>query len=600
MLDKIETITPNNYRSHTCGELSATEVGQQVRLSGWVHTRRDHGGLIFIDLRDKWGVTQLTFDPGKHQEAWKLAEQLRSEYVISIQGLVRERPSAMINDKLATGAVEVEVEALEVQSAAATPPFPIASDTEVNEELRLQYRFLDLRHPRRQHIMRTRDDFITHIRSYMRARAFTEVQTPLLANSSPEGARDYLVPSRTHPGEFYALPQSPQQFKQLLMVGGLDRYFQIAPCLRDEDPRADRHAGAFYQLDLEMSYVTQEDVFALVEPLMVELTQTFSTKQIVTTPFPRITWREAVGKYGSDKPDIRYDLFISDVSELVRQCEFKVFTDVLSDAGVVLALHVPGGATFSRSQIEELTEVAAIHGGKGLAYLNYRDEIVSPILKYLGETTGRAIMEQVGGKPGDAVFFAVGQWESAAKILGAVRVAAAQKLSLVDNTKAAWVWVTDFPMYERDAVTGKIDFSHNPFSMPQGGLDALNVADPLTILGQQYDLVLNGLEVSSGAIRNHRPDIMYRAFELAGYSKEAVDAKFGGMIRALGYGAPPHGGAAPGLDRLLMLLLDEPNIREMYAFPLDSKARDVMMHAPSLVSPAQLAELHLTITNNND
>jgi len=594
MTQNTSPIISNEYRTHTCGELEKSQVGETVRLSGWVATRRDHGGLIFIDLRDKWGITQVTFDPSENQEAWKIAEGVRSEYVVRVDGVVHARPDSMVNDKLSTGAIEIVASAVEVLNASKTPPFEIGSEVEINEELRLKYRFLDLRHPRRQEVLRIRAEFIAHIRSYMESRNFTEVQTPILTSSSPEGARDYLVPSRLHPGEFYALPQAPQQFKQLLMVSGLDRYFQVAPAFRDEDPRMDRHTGAFYQLDLEMSYVTQEDIWALVEPLMIELTETFTNRTVVQKPFPRITWHEAMSKYGSDKPDLRYELFISDVTAVVDGSGFKVFAEAIENKSVVLALHVPGGAEFSRSDIDELTEVAGIHGAKGLAYIMHKDELSSPIIKHLGEDIAAAVMSEVSAAKGDAVFFAAAPWEQAAKILGAVRVKAADKLKLADEGQAAWAWITDFPMYEYNEALGKIDFSHNPFSMPQGGLEALDTADPTTILGYQYDIVLNGFEISSGAIRNHRPDIMYKAFEIAGYTREEVDARFGGMIRAFEYGAPPHGGFAPGIDRLLFVLLGETNIREVYAFPKDSKGRDLMMGAPSPVRPDQLVDLHIS------
>ena len=587
-------IAINQYRTHTCGQLTVDSASAEVRLSGWVHSRRDHGGLIFIDLRDKWGITQLTFDPAKNRRAFDLADKLRSEHVVTAAGTVVTRPAKMINKKLATGEIEVEVSKLTVLSTSKTPPFEVAKDTDTNEELRLTYRYLDLRHPRLQRMLKVRDQFIRHVRHYFNQQGFTEVQTPILANSSPEGARDFLVPSRLSPGSFYALPQAPQQYKQLLMVGGLDRYFQIAPCFRDEDPRADRHAGTFYQIDLEMSFVEQEDIFKVVEPLMVELTNEFSDKKISEQPFPRIPWREAIMKYGSDKPDLRYDLFITDVSQEVSGSNFKVFNEVLEDKGQVMALHVPGGADFSRKDIEKLTEQAKIHGANGLAYLIVKDELVSPIIKHLGEDVAQAIVKEVGANKGDAIFFAADAWEKAAKVLGAVRVAAAATLKLADDTKAAWVWITDFPMYELND-EGKIDFSHNPFSMPQGGLAALQADDPTTILGWQYDLALNGFEISSGAIRNHQPDIMYRAFALAGYSKAQVDAKFGGMITAFEYGAPPHGGFAPGLDRLLMILLDQPNIREIYAFPKDSQGKDLMMNSPAPVSEQQLKDLHLSI-----
>lgn len=600
---KTKQISVNQYRTHTCGELTAANDGETVTLSGWVHSRRDHGGLIFIDLRDKWGITQLTFDPANHKETHAIADALRSEYVISVSGQVANRPTKMINSNLPTGEIEVSVNEIETLNTSKTPPFEVARDNEINEELRLKYRFIDLRHPRMQSMLQQRDKFIRHIRHYMSGQGFTDVQTPILANSSPEGARDYLVPSRLYPGKFYALPQAPQQFKQLLMVSGLDRYFQIAPCFRDEDPRADRHAGDFYQLDMEMSFVKQEDIFAVIEPLMIELTENFSQKEIITQPFPRITWHEAMEKYGTDKPDLRFKFYIHNISHLVQGTKFKVFQNALDlsgtgmNAGRVHALHVPSGATLTRKNLEKITDLAKQHGAQGLAYILIKDEITSPLLKHLGEDTVKTIIKHLDAKKNDAIFFAADSYTNVAKVLGVIRTETAKLLGAVDSSQAAWVWVTDFPMYEYNEEADKIDFSHNPFSMPQGGLADLNSQDPTTILGYQYDLVLNGFEISSGAIRNHRPDIMYKAFEIAGYSSDQVDEKFGGMIRAFEYGAPPHGGMAPGLDRLLYILLDFTNIRDIYAFPKDGKARDLMMDSPSAVNQSQLQDLHLKIND---
>lgn len=595
MLDKNGAISVNSYRTHTCGQLRIDHTGAAVRLSGWVKARRDHGGLIFLDLGDKWGITQLTANPKKSKEVWKVADTIRNEAVVRVEGTVVKRPSDMINVTIATGEVEVEVTEIEILSVSKALPFDIDKSEGVNEELRLAYRFLDLRSERLQRILKLRDEVIAHVRSYMRGHGFTEVQTPILANSSPEGARDFLVPSRLHPGTFYALPQAPQQFKQLLMVGGLDRYFQIAPCFRDEDPRADRHSGDFYQIDLEMSFIEQEDVFDVVEPLMVELTETFTDKKIAEKPFPRVSWRDAMTQYGTDKPDIRFNLPINAVTNIVTSCAFKVFNSAIDAGGVVHALRVEGGATFSRSDIDELENLTKRMGGKGLAYIVVKDTLVSPIIKHLGMRISKAVVQAVGAKPGDIVFFAADSWKKVCSVLGAVRIACAEKLSLCDDRKAAWVWVIDFPMYERNEETGAIEFSHNPFSMPQGGLQALNTSEPTSILGYQYDLALNGYEISSGAIRNHRPDIMYRAFELAGYSKEDVDKKFGGMIKAFEYGAPPHGGFAPGIDRLLMVLFDLKNIRDVYAFPKNGKGQDVMMGSPSPVDQKQLKELSIKL-----
>ncbi len=588
-------ISVNQYRTHTNNELSKKNVGERARLSGWVQNKRDHGNLVFIDLRDKWGITQLAFNPSKDKESWQKISGIKSEYVITVEGIVAERPIDMVNDKVKTGEIELLVDNLEIISTSKTPPFLIETSTNVNEELRLKYRFLDLRHPRLQKMMRRRDELTTYVRQYMKDNQFTEVQTPILANSSPEGARDFLIPSRLYPGKFYALPQAPQQFKQLLMIGGLDRYFQIAPCFRDEDPRQDRHSGDFYQIDMEMSFVEQEDVFAVIEPLMTNLTKKFSDKKIQSQPFPRISWHEAISKYGSDKPDLRYGLEIVDISKQIKGCEFKQFADVLEKGGFVQALRVENGASFSRSDIEELTNEAKTHNASGLAYILIKDKPSSPIIKYLGEDLTNLIIKRLEAHKGNAIFFVADKWQTACQALGAVRKLIAKKQNLADQDLASWCWITDFPMYEYNEQEGKIDFSHNPFSMPQGGLEGLEAEDPTTILGYQYDLTLNGYEISSGAIRNHRPDIMYKAFSIAGFTKEEVDKKFGAMIRAFNYGAPPHGGMAPGIDRLLMVLWNEPNIREIYAFPKNGKAQDVMMGSPSEASNRQLKDLHIKI-----
>jgi aspartyl-tRNA synthetase len=604
-------------RTHTCGELTKDNNGSEVILCGWVHRRRDHGGLIFVDLRDRYGFTQIVFDPKEcPKEIFGEAERIRPEWVLKVTGKVRLRVEGAAREDNPTGAIEVLASAIQVFSEAKTPPFeidrpspaaaglrPASQGGEINEELRLQYRFLDLRRAHMQEMLQKRHRFIAHIRAYMSEQGFTEVQTPILANSSPEGARDYLVPSRLHRGQFYALPQAPQQFKQLLMVAGLDRYFQIAPCFRDEDPRADRHPGEFYQLDLEMSFVEQEDVFSVVEPLMIELAEQHGDKKVLHKPFPRIPWKQIMTRYGSDKPDLRFDFEIRPITDLVRGCGFKVFADAAASDGVVHALCIPGGGDISRKDIDELTELAKVHHAKGLAYIVVKDpstssgqvELQSPIVKFLGDDLAQKIVQEVGAKPGDIIFFGADTWLTVCTSLGAVRDAMGRRLGLKDSSKAAWGWVTDFPMYEWNEQEKKIDFSHNPFSMPQGGMDALNSKDPLDILGYQYDLFCNGFEISSGAIRNYRPDIMYRAFDIAGYTKKEVDAKFGGMIRAFQYGAPPHGGFAPGIDRLMMVLWEYPSIRDIYAFPKNGKAQDVMMGAPSTVSDKQLEELGITV-----
>jgi aspartyl-tRNA synthetase len=590
-----------SLRTHACGTLRENNVGEEVSLAGWVNTRRDHGGVIFIDLRDRTGIVQLTFRQESNEEIFSLADKLRDEFVIKISGNVVVRPSEMINTKIPTGTIEIEVKKAEILSTCENLPFEISSETGTNEEIRLKYRFLDLRHQRLQELLKRKDDLITHIRQYMRKNDFMEVQTPILTNSSPEGARDFLVPSRIYPGKFYALPQAPQQFKQLLMVAGFDRYFQIAPCFRDEDPRADRHPGEFYQLDMEMSFVEQEDIFQMIEPLLIELTNNFSDKEIISTPFPRISWLDAINTYGIDKPDLRYELKITDVTENVKNTEFKVFADVLKTGGVIKMLHVAGGAKFSRSEIDGLTEKAKATGANGLAYILIKEgKPVSPITQYLGEEKVNELIKKVDAKDGDALFFGAGDWLKTCVSLGQVRIAAADLLGLKDNKKAAWCYIVDFPMYDFNKEENKIDFSHNPFSMPQGGIKALLEKDPLDILAYQYDFVLNGYEISSGAIRNHDPKTMYKAFEIAGYTREEVDKKFGGMISAFKFGAPPHGGCAPGIDRLMMVLWDMNSIRDIYAFPKNGRAQDVMMNAPSTVSEKQLKELHISITKTKE
>ncbi|MBU4141804.1 aspartate--tRNA ligase, partial [Patescibacteria group bacterium] len=554
-------------RTHTCGELNKKQAGKTVELAGWVHRRRDHGGIIFIDLRDHYGLTQLTFDPDVDKKTWRGADKLRNEWVIKVKGKVVARPDNMVNKKLKTGEIEIDCFELEILSESKTPPFEIDEEksSQSNEHLRLKYRFLDLRRKKLQDIIIKRDKLIQYVRDYFKKKDFIEIQTPILANSSPEGARDYLVPSRVYPGKFYALPQAPQQFKQLLMVAGFDKYFQIAPCFRDEDPRADRHPGDFYQIDMEMSFVEQEDIWQTVEPLMIELTEKFSDKKVLKKPFPRLTYKEAIDKYGTDKPDLRFGLEIQDITDMVRNCGFAVFADVIKKHGVVRALKVENaGNKFSRKDIDELTEIAKSKDAKGLAYIIIKDKgkLQSPIVKFLGEKLADKIVEKVGGKLGDIIFFGADNRRVVCDSLGAVRSECGSRLELKDKKIAAWCWIYDFPMYDYSELEeGKIDFSHNPFSMPQGGLEALNNKNPLEILAYQYDLACNGYEISSGAIRNHEPKIMYKAFEIAGYSKKQVDEKFGHMIRAFEYGAPPHGGFAPGIDRIMMILFNCDSIR---------------------------------------
>lgn len=594
-------------RTHTCGELTKKERGQEVALCGWVHRYRNHGGLIFIDLRDRYGITQINFNPEKNhhhggagKSIWQKAYKLRGEWVIRVKGKVVGRPKDMVNKKLKTGEIEIEVRELEVLNKSKTPPFEIGEGKtlEANESLRLEYRFIDLRRKKMQDILIKRDKLIQYVRNYFKELDFIEVQTPILANSSPEGARDYLVPSRLYPGKFYALPQAPQQFKQLLMVAGLDKYFQIAPCFRDEDTRVDRHSGVFYQIDLEMSFVEQEDIWQIVEPLMIELTEKFSNKKVLAKPFPRLTYKEAINKYGSDKPDLRFQLEITQITDIVQGCGFSVFADVVKNGGIVNALKVDGGAKFTRKEIDELTEIAKVKGAKGLAYIivKSKGELHSPIIKFLGGDLAGKLVGKVKAKAGDIIFFTADKWLIACEALGAVRNECGGRLGLKDEKIASWVWICDFPMFAYSEIEeGKIDFSHNPFSMPQGGLKALETKNPLDILAYQYDLACNGYEISSGAIRNHDPKIMYKAFAIAGYTKKEVDKKFGHMIKAFEYGAPPHGGLAPGLDRILMILFDCDSIRDIYAFPKDGQARDVMMNTPSEVSKKQLKDLGLKI-----
>ncbi|WP_320773770.1 aspartate--tRNA ligase [Streptomyces sp. CRN 30] len=580
----------HRYRSHTCGELRASDVGTDVRLSGWLHNRRDLGGILFIDLRDHHGITQLVARPGT--DAYEALDKLSKESTVRVDGKVVSRGTENVNTDLPTGEIEVEVSEVELLGAAAPLPFTINTEDGVNEERRLEYRFLDLRRERMHRNIMLRTAVISAIRHKMVTLGFNEMATPILTATSPEGARDFVVPSRLHAGRFYALPQAPQQFKQLLMISGFDRYFQIAPCFRDEDARADRSPGEFYQLDVEMSFVEQEDVFQPIEKLMTELFTEFGGGREVTSPFPRIPFRESMLKYGNDKPDLRAQLELVDITDVFEGSEFKAF------AGKhVRALPVPDVSAQPRKFFDQLGDYAVEQGAKGLAWVRVAEDgtLSGPIAKFLTEANVEELTKRLGLAAGHAVFFGAGQFDEVSKIMGAVRVEAAKRAGHFEENVFRFCWIVDFPMYEKDEETGKIDFSHNPFSMPQGGMDALENQDPLDILAWQYDIVCNGVELSSGAIRNHEPDIMLKAFNIAGYDNETVEREFAGMLRALRFGAPPHGGIAPGVDRIVMLLADEPNIRETIAFPLNGNAQDLMMGAPTELDETRLRELHLTV-----
>ncbi|MGK6323984.1 aspartate--tRNA ligase [Sphingomonas sp. DT-51] len=588
------------YRSHTCAALTADDAGQTVRLSGWVHRKRDHGGVLFVDLRDHYGVTQIVAD--SDSPALALLESVRVESVVTIDGEVKRRSEGTVNGALATGEIEVYARAATVQSAAAELPMPVFGDAEYPEEIRLRNRYLDLRRDKLHANIMLRSSVIASIRRRMVEQGFTEFQTPILTASSPEGARDYLVPSRVHPGKFYALPQAPQMFKQLLMVAGFDRYFQIAPCFRDEDARADRSPGEFYQLDFEMSFVTQDDVFAAIEPVLHGVFEEFADWQgkgrtVSALPFRRIPYRESMLKYGNDKPDLRNPLIISDVGEQFVGSGFGRFASIVEAGDVVRAIPAPNTADKSRKFFDDMNAWAQGEGYAGLGYATRKGgEWGGPIAKNHGEEKMNALADALGLGPDDGLFFAAGKEAQAAKLAGLARTRVADQLRLIDTSRFEFCWIVDFPMFEYDEDNKNVDFSHNPFSMPQGELEALETKDPLDILAYQYDIVCNGIELSSGAIRNHRPDIMYKAFEIAGYTKADVDTNFAGMINAFKFGAPPHGGSAPGIDRIVMLLADEPNIREVIVFPMTQKAEDLMMGAPSFVSAKQLKELNIKVT----
>lgn len=583
------------YRTHSCGQLRSEHVGTQVRISGWVHRKRDHGNLLFVDLRDHYGLTQIVTDI--ESEAFKQLERLRVESVVTITGDVVARAPEAVNPNLATGAIEVRARDVAVQSVAQELPLPVAGEADYPEDIRLRYRFLDLRRDRIHSNIVLRSNVIASIRRRMIDQGFTEYQTPILTASSPEGARDFLVPSRIHPGKFYALPQAPQMFKQLLMVAGFDRYFQIAPCFRDEDARADRSPGEFYQLDFEMSFVTQEDVFAAIEPVLHGVFEEFANGRAVTpAPFPRIAYKDAMLRYGSDKPDLRNPLEITDVTEHFVGSGFGLFARIVEGGGVVRAIPAPGAGAKSRKFFDDMNDWARSQGHAGLGYINIKGgEAGGPIAKNHGEEATAKLIAALGLGPDDGVFFAAGKELPTAKLAGAARTRVGEELGLIEQGVFKFCWVVDFPMFEYDEENKKIDFSHNPFSMPQGEMEALQTMDPLDILAYQYDIVCNGVELSSGAIRNHRPEIMYKAFEIAGYTQEQVEENFSGMLNAFKFGAPPHGGSAPGIDRIVMLLADEPNIREVVLFPMNQKAEDLMMGAPSQVSLKQLRELNIRV-----
>ncbi|WP_315743460.1 MULTISPECIES: aspartate--tRNA ligase [unclassified Bradyrhizobium] len=582
----------HRYRTHTCGALRESNIGETVRLSGWCHRIRDHGGVLFVDLRDHYGITQCVVDPDS--PAFSAAEKLRSEWVVRMEGRVRHRPEGTDNPELPTGQVELYVADIEVLGPAGELPLPVFGEQEYPEDIRLKYRFLDLRREKLHNNIMRRMAIIDSMRRRMKEQGFFEFQTPILTASSPEGARDFLVPSRIHPGKFYALPQAPQQYKQLLMMSGFDRYFQIAPCFRDEDPRADRLPGEFYQLDIEMSFVTQEDVFAAMEPVVRGVFAEFAEGKPVTEVFPRIPFAEAIRKYGSDKPDLRNPIEMQDVSEHFRGSGFKVFARMLEDPkNQVWAIPAPGGG--SRAFCDRMNSWAQGEGQPGLGYIMWREgnEGAGPLANNIGPERTAAIREQLGTKDGDAAFFVAGDPDKFWKFAGLARNKVSDELNLADKDQFKLAWIVDFPMYEYNEDDKKVDFSHNPFSMPQGGLEALQTQDPLTIKAFQYDITCNGYEIASGGIRNHKPEAMVKAFEIAGYGEQDVVERFGGMYRAFQYGAPPHGGMAAGVDRIVMLLCGTTNLREISLFPMNQQAVDLLMGAPSEAMVKQLRELHI-------
>ncbi len=581
----------HKYRTHNCSQVRFSDLGKKVKLSGWVHRKRDHGQLIFVDLRDNYGITQVVTDSSSNH--FSIVESLTLETVISITGEVIERSKETVNKNLPTGDVEINIEQLEVLSKASPLPLQVNSTEDYGEETRLKYRYLDLRRARPHENILLRSNVIQMIRKKMLERDFVEFQTPILTASSPEGARDFLVPSRMNKGKFYALPQAPQQFKQLIMVSGFDKYFQIAPCFRDEDSRADRSPGEFYQLDLEMSFVEQQDVFNAVQPVIYEVFKSFTKKEVIEN-FEQISYQDAILKYGTDKPDLRFDLEIQDVTEVFKGSGFKIFANNIENGSIVRG--IPGANCGSRAVADKMNSWAQGQGFPGMGYIIFNDgDCKGPVANALGSNKSLELKNKFNLKDGDALFFSCAKVNEASDLAGKARLKIAEEQNLINKNQFKFCWIVDYPMYELNDKTNQIEFSHNPFSMPQGGMEALNKKDPLEILAFQYDLVCNGIELSSGAIRNHVPEIMYKAFEIAGYNKSVVEREFPGMINAFSYGAPPHGGIAPGIDRIVMLLADEPNIREVILFPMTGKAEDLMMGAPSEVDPEQLKELNLSI-----